>query len=97
MKINLKQVISFKIVFIFSKKVKIKCSYILAIKTKINSKTKNTQKFSSNLAKKTQNFVKFVNCKQKTKTHLGGNQSIQTTNASLALNINLRLDNFNID
>lgn len=40
---------------------------------RISIKIKDTQKFSSNLAEKIQNFVKFVNRKQKTETYLDGN------------------------
>lgn len=48
---------------------------MLAIEVKTNTKTKSTQKFLSNLTKKTWNFVNFVNFKQKTETHLNSNQN----------------------
>lgn len=46
---------------------------MLIIRARINTKTKNAQVFLFNYIKKIQNFVSFVNYKQKTKTHLNGN------------------------
>lgn len=96
MKTELKQVaISFKTMLISLKKIKTNCDYVLATGVKINSRTKGMQKFSSNIAKKTQNFVRFVICKQKTKTNLDGNQSIHATNTSLTSNANPKSANLN--
>lgn len=46
---------------------------MLAIEAKISVNTKGMQKSAFNFAKKTRNFVDFVNRKQKTKTNLDSN------------------------
>lgn len=83
---------SLKTMLVSAKKIKIKRSYVLATRARTNTETKNTQKFFFNFTKKTQNFIGFVNCKQKIEIYSSGTQ---ITNKSLTSNANPKLNNFN--